>query len=302
MRSVQTSDTEPKACHGVIRDMKKVLLIAALSLQCSGCAMLVSNAASDFSDNLSNAVLNQDDPELVRDGMPTLLLTMDSLIEGSPDSPRLLSAGATLYATYGAVFADDEIRASRLTTRARRYALYAMCETYAPSCGWPDATYDEFVATLQGIGKRNADVLYTYGFASLVFLRAHSSDWYSLAELPQIEALFDHYLNISGDEVNSSVYTYMGIMLTLRPPALGGEPERAREYFEKAIATSGGDDLSAKVEYARGYAKLLYERELHDRLLNEVLAADPHKDGFVLSNVMAQEEAATLLAEADDYF
>ncbi len=282
--------------------MKKVLLMAALALQSSGCAMIVSNAASGFSDNLSRAVLNQDDPELVRDGIPTLLLTMDSFIEGSPDDPQLLSAGATLYATYGAAFAEDEIRASRLTARARRYALHAMCVSYEPSCGWPGASYDEFVATLNGIGKNKADLLYTYGFASLAFLRAQTSQVDSLAELPHMEALFDHYLNISGDEVNSSVYTYMGIMLTLLPPSLGGEPERAREHFEKAIAESGGADLGAKVEYARGYAKLLYERELHDRLLNEVLEADPNQKGFVLTNVMAQEEAATLLAEADDYF
>ncbi len=282
--------------------MNKAILIAALSLLSSGCAIIVSNAASSFSDNLSKAVLNQDDPDLVRDGVPTLLLTMDSLIEGSPDSPQLLAAGATLYATYGAVFVTDEVRGSKLTSRARRYAQHAMCETYQPACAWPGATYDEFVATLDGIGTKQADMLFTYGFASLAFLRAHSSDWNSLAELPQIEALFDHYLDISGDEVNSSVYTYMGIMLTLRPPALGGEPERAREYFEKAIAESDGKDLSAKVEYARGYAKLLYERELHDRLLNEVLEADPNQDGYVLTNVMAQQAAAILLAEADDYF
>ncbi len=51
---------------------------------------------------------------------------------------------------------------------------------------------------------------------SLVYLRAHSSDWNSLAELPQIEALFNRYLDISGDEVNGAVYTYMGILLTLQ--------------------------------------------------------------------------------------
>ncbi len=282
--------------------MNKAVVVAVLSLLSSGCTIIVSNAASSFSDNLSQAVLNQDDPQLVRDGIPTLLLTMDSLIEGSPDSPKLLAAGATLYATYGAVFADDNIRASRLTGRARRYALHAMCETYEPSCGWPDASYEEFITTLHGVAAKNATVLYTYGFASLAYLRAHSSDWDSLAELPQVQALFEHYLEIAGDSVNSSVYTYMGIMLTLRPPALGGEPERAREFFERAITDSGGHDLSAKVEYARGYAKLLYERELHDRLLNEVLSADPNKDGFVLTNVMAQQEAATLLAEADEYF
>ncbi len=282
--------------------MNKVLLMSLIALANAGCASLVSNAAAGFSNNLSAAVLNQDDPELVRAGIPTLLLTMDSLIEGSPDNPQLLSAGATLYATYGAAFADDEVRASKLTTRARRYALAAMCETYEASCNWPELNYDDFVATLAGVGPKQADVLYTYGFASLAYLRAHSSDWDSLAELPEIEALFNHYLDISGDAVNSSVYTFMGIMLTLRPPALGGEPERAREFFERAIADSDGRDLNAKVEFARGYAKLLYERELHDRLLNEVIEADPHQDGYVLTNVMAQEEAAALLAEADDYF
>ena len=302
MRSERAPKAEPFAESGVFRDMKRILLIAAASLLCSGCAIIVSNAASGFSDNLSKAVLNQDDPELVRDGIPTLLLTMDSLIEGSPDDPQLLMAGATLYATYGAAFVDDASRAQRLTARARRYASRAMCETYEPSCGWPNATYDEFVATLDGVGKKNADALYTYGFASLAFLRAQTSQVDSLAELPHMEALFNHYLNISGDEVNSSVYTYMGIMLTLRPPALGGQPELAREYFEKAIAESGGADLSAKVEYARGYAKVLYERELHDRLLNEVLEANPDQTGFVLSNVMAQEEAVKLLGEADEYF
>lgn len=280
----------------------RVVLVASISLSLGACASLMSSAATGLADNLSAAMLNQDDPELVRAGAPSYLLLLDSLVEGSPDDPDILAAGATLYATYGAVFAEDPVRASRLTTRGRRYALKAMCESYSPACGWPDATHEEFVATLGDIGHRKAEYLYTYGFASLAYLRAHSSDWNSLAELPQIEALFGHYLDISGDEVNGSVFTYMGILLTLRPPALGGEPEKARVFFEKAIAVSDGKDLGAKVEFARGYARLLYERELHDQLLNDVVSADPYQDGFTLSNVLAQQDAAVLLAEADDYF
>ncbi len=293
---------EPFAKTGVRRLMRKILVIVAMSLLSSGCTILVSNAASSFSENLGAAVLNQDDPELVQDGLPTLMLTLDSMIEGSPDNPQLLAAGANLYAIYGGLFDLDEDRALKLTARARRYGLKAMCETYEPSCAWPGMTYDEFVATLEGIGPKHADVLYSYGFASLSFLQARTSDYDTIAEFPLVQALFDHYLNISGDAVNSSVYTYIGTMHTLRPPSLGGEPELAREFFERAIAESGGHDLGAKVAYAKGYAKLLYERELHDRLLNEVLEADPNQDGFVLTNVMAQKEAAALLAEADDYF
>jgi len=287
---------------GVREYMKRALLIAVLAASLSGCASLMSSAASGLTDSISASVLNQDDPETAKAALPTFMVLLDGMIRDNPKNPDLLSSGATLYASYGAIFADEPERASRLTTRARRYALAAMCAEYAPSCDWPNATYDGFVASLDGIGPKQAEYLYTYGFASLAFLRAHSDDWNSLAELPQMEALFDHYMNISGDSVNGAVYTYMGVLLTLRPPALGGEPDRAREYFEKAIALTGGKDLGAKVEYARGYAKLLYERELHDRLLHEVLEADPYQDGYTLSNILAQEQAESLLAEADDYF
>jgi len=278
------------------------VLLAASGLLTGGCASLISSAASGLADNLSSAMLNQDDPETVRVGAPSYLLLLDSFIEGSPDDPELLAAGASLYASYGAVFAAEPERAARLTARARNYGLRGMCESYAAACGWASANFEDFVASLDGVTEKHADALYAYGFATLAYLRTHSTDWNALAELPQIEALFNHYLAIGGSEANAATHTYMGILLTLRPPALGGKPEEAREHFETAIRLTNGKDLSAKVEYARGYAKLLYERELHDRLLKEVLDADPYADGFTLGNVMAQAEAEQLLAEADDYF
>ena len=268
----------------------------------AGCASLISTATSNFAEDLSSAVLNQDDPETARAAIPSYMILIDSLIEGNPDEPTLLSAAATLYASYGAVFAGDDARAMRLTRKARRYALHSMCLTYEDACAWREMNYDDFVASLDGVSEKDADVLYTYGFATLAYLRAHSSDWNALAELPQIEALFDRYLTIAGDQVTAATHTYMGILLTLRPPALGGKPEQAREHFERAIELTEGRDLTAKVEFARGYAKLLYERELHDSLLLEVLAADPYADGLTLGNVLAKEDAAALLAQADDYF
>lgn len=284
------------------RNLLMVPGAVSLALLCAGCASLVSSAATGFADNLSDAMLAQNDPETVRAAAPTFMVTLDSLILEDPDNPELLSAAANLYASYGAVFADDELRAMRLTARARDYAQTAICIEYQPSCAWPDSNYDGFVATLEGLGPKHAALLYDYGFAMLAYLRAHSSDWNALAELPQAEALFDHYLEIAGDSAEISVHTYMGILLTLRPPALGGRPEEARAHFERAIALSGGRDLGAKVEFARAYARLVYERELHDRLLTEVIEADPEADSLTLGNVLAKEQAVQLLAEADDYF
>lgn len=97
-------------------------------------------------------------------------------------------------------------------------------------------------------------------------------------------------------------HIYLGALAILLPPALGGNPKAAQKHFQRAIQLSNGRNLMAKVMYARHYARMLFDRPLHDRLLNEVLAADPNHPGHVLVNTMAQQQAKQLLATAEDYF
>jgi hypothetical protein len=46
----------------------------------------------------------------------------------------------------------------------------------------------------------------------------------------------------------------------------------------------------------------MFDRELHNRLLNEVLLAEPVVEGMTLTNLIAQERAKDLLASSKDYF
>lgn len=289
------------AMHGIRSKITALVLLGAWLLS-SGCASLMSSAASGLANDLSAAVLNQDDPELVRDGAPAYLLLLDSILESSPDDPELLTAAAKMYASYGAVFADEDERAARLTKRALNYAQRAVCVSYSDGCDWNTTTFNEFEASLAGLTEKHSDVTFGYSFASIAYLISHSNDWNAVARLPQLEALLLRYLEISELSAESDVYTYLGVLLTLRPEQMGGKPAEARTYFERAIELTGGKDLSAKVWYADSYARLLYNRELHDRLLNEVMAADPNVPGYTLLNVLAQRNAAEMLASADDYF
>lgn len=172
------------------------LALSGLLLLSVGCASLVSNAASGFADNLSAAVVNQNDPETVRDGAPAYMLLLDSLLEGNSESPDLLAAAANLYAAYGAVFADDAQRASRLTGRARQYAEKALCLSYPPSCEWNGATYEAYETTLTRLKDKHRETVYAYSVAWLAYIRAHSDDWNALARLPHLEALLQRYLEI----------------------------------------------------------------------------------------------------------
>ena len=57
-----------------------------------------------------------------------------------------------------------------------------------------------------------------------------------------------------------------------------------------------------KVIFAKMYARMMFDRKLHDKLLEEVLSADPYIPGYTLVNTRAQIEAQELLESAEEYF
>ena len=73
-------------------------------------------------------------------------------------------------------------------------------------------------------------------------------------------------------------------------------------HFERAIEISNGHNMMAKVVYASQYARMMFDQELHHRLLTEVIDGDPNMPGYVLINTVAQQEAAVLLADEAEYF
>ena len=277
-------------------------LLAASSLIVAGCASMMATVGSGLAGNLNTAILNQDDPELVRDGAPAYLLLLDSFVAGSPDNQSALSAAANLYAAYGVVFVDDPDRARKLTLRARSYGRRSLCVADQNACNIWELAFDDFVAALEGLDKKDVAALYTFGVSWIAYVKAHSEDWAALAKLPQVQATMQRVQEIDPQYEQSNVEHFLALLDTIRPPALGGDFEAGIAHYRRAISLSGGKDLSIKVDCARYYARTLYDRELHDRLLNEVLSADPVHDGYTLFNTLAQKEAQELLDSADDYF
>ena len=264
---------------------------------------MAKSAASDFASNLSAAILNQDDPELVRDSLPAYLVILDSLAASPDATGDVLGAAARLYAAYAVVFVTDPDRSANLAGHARTYGVRALCaDGRRGSCGVDKLPFAELDQQLGKAGPDDASVLLGYAIGSLAFIRTHGDDWQALADLPRVESILKRLLVIGPDSDAAQVNTYLGVLNTLRPAALGGQPERGRMYFERALELTAGRDLGVQVDYARGYARLVYDRELHDRLLKEVLQANPRQSGYTLFNILAQRQAAELLASADDYF
>jgi hypothetical protein len=265
----------------------------------TGCGRLIGAAAAD---TLSAAILNQDDPVLVTSGVPAYLLLVDGLIHQRPADPALLAAGAQLFALYGSRFEPDRTRAAELTAKARRYGERAICAAHAPACAWDGLDHPSFVAALERVHRRNIGPLYAYALSWLSHLDATSEDWSAVAELPWVEAAMERVLALDESWDDGGVHGYLGTLNSLRPPAFGGRPDVARAHFERAIELSNGRDLAVQVEYARRYARLMFDQELHDRLLRNVLAASVDAPGLTLFNVLAKREAERLLESGREYF
>lgn len=282
----------------MIRSFFALLLIVSLT----GCASLLSSAASGLAADLSAAILNQDDPETVEAGGPAYLLLIDGFILDNPKSQSLLLAGAQLYSAYAGVFVKDTQRAQRLSTKSRLYAERALCEHRATLCGLGARPFEEYRTALAGLGTADVPPLYTLAASWAGWVQAHSSDWKAIAELAKVRAAMKRVVELNEAYDHGGAHLYLGIMTSLVPAAAGGKPDEGRDHFERAITLSQGRDLMAKTEYARRYARLVFNRPLHDRLLNEVLQTPAAVPGLTLRNTIAQRAARELLKSADNYF
>lgn len=280
-----------------------LILLSALSL--AGCASIVGKATDRFATNLGNAILNNEDPATVRDGLPAYLLLLDSLVEGQTPgdagNAATLLAAAKLNGAYAGNFTgDDPERAQRLSRKALDYAKRGVCLKDAALCAAMDRQQDEFAAVVAA--DNDVDSLYALATAWAGFVQSNSEDFVAIAALPKVQALFERVVALDAGHDNGQVYVYLGVLNSLRPEAVGGKPELGRKYFEQAIAISDGRNLYAKALMAQYYARLVYDQELHDRLLEEVLAADPKVPGMTLSNTLAQQLARKLQISGKDYF
>ena len=285
-----------------------LLLFSLVALP--ACSRVISMAASDLADNLSHAVANNDDPQTVREGAAAYLLMLDGMIHSDPENESLLTKASALYSTYSAAFVHDPERAKKLSTRALDYATRAVCVRYPDDCGLRQAEFEVFEARIQRIDREDVPVFFTLGSAWAGWIQAHKADLEAVAELSRVEAIMQRIVVVDETYRQGSAHLYLGTFAILVPPALGGQPEVARDHFERAITLSKGENLMAKVVYAQQYARVVYDRDLHDRLLTEVLAAVSISGAwtFIFAavllglNTLAQDRARALMASADDYF
>lgn len=274
----------------------KYLMGPMLALLLTGCGV------ARLDDSLGRAVMQNNDLATVEAGLPSYLLMIDGLIVNWPERSGLLMTGADLYGAYAGVFVKNDARAARLNEKALEYALRGACAHDGDYCDLRGIEVPAFEALLDAAGQDDVPVLFSLGSAWAGYIQTHTDDWNAVAELSRVRLLMERVVALDEDYRYGQAHMYLGVLNSILPASLGGRPEQARDHFERAVALSEGRNLLARVLFAEHYARLVFDRELHDEQLRKVLDAEPDAPDLTLQNTYAKKQAQQLLDGADDYF
>jgi len=280
---------------------KGFLILLLLSV--NGCSYFLNSATESFAENLKHAVLKQNDPQVVAEALPAYLLLQESLLIKDPENEALLMSTATLYASY--ITLTDHLAPKRnqsLSQKAFELALDAACVHKQDFCALNTKKFEQFTPVIEQASVNDIDTLYSLGSRWVNWIQANPTDWNAIAQLAQVKHIMKWVISIKDDYKNGEPYLYSAVLESLVPPALGGKPDLAKANFEKALVLSNNKNLMVHVLYAKYYARMMFDRELHDRLLNTVINTDAEQDNLTLNNTLAKQMAETLLQSADEYF
>lgn len=285
--------------------VKKIFnsLSVSIAIFClSGCSSILEKKGQHFANSFSSAILESDDPVMIEQGIPSYLLLLDALVKNNPDQTALWQAAASLNSAYAGNFIKDAGRIKKVNNKALLYAFTALCQRDKRLCHPRDLAVDDLTVILKQLDGKSLSTLYVAGSVWASWIQANSDDWNAVADMPRVEVVMQRVLALDERYQQGAAHLYLGVLATVLTPALGGRPEVGKQHFDRAVTLSKGQNLMAKLYYAKNYARGIFDRELHDKLLQEVIAADPHAPDLTLSNIMAQQQAKELLQSADDYF
>ena len=254
-----------------------------------------------------------DDLELVGDAIPFGLKLYESLLDSAPTNKDLLIATCSNFTQYGVAYIEtdalvleeaqhhDEVahlnaRALKLYLRAKGYCERAM-EVRFP--GIMQKLPADPVGALAKAEKKDVPLLYwmAASWGSAIALGVDRPDL--VIDMPTVRALAERAIALDETWSRGTLHE-MFVSLDSLPPALGGNPERARMHFTKAVELQKGLSPGPYVALALGVAVPAQDRAEYEKLLKEALAIDPAKDrSNQLVTLVQQRRARALLDQID---
>lgn len=296
---------------------RRVLAAVGLGVALTGCSLrgLAINAVASSLAASGDVYGADDDPELIRQATPFALKTIEGLLQEKPEHRGLLISACRGFTQYAHAFVATDAerleetdfeaaehehdRALSFYLRARAYCLRAMEGRFPGIRAQLEADPAPALSTARA---EDADLLFwtAASWGSAISAGLDRPDL--TIDFPVVQALAERVVELDPSYDDGAAYEVLMVLATL-PEVMGGSPERALQYFDRAVELSQGTAASPYVALAESLMVARQDRDRFEELLHQALAIDPDATpSSRLANVIAQDRARWLLSRMDDLF
>ncbi len=271
----------------------------------SGCIQHIAiGTVGSIIDDGFDALTEEQDLDFAAQALPSNLKLMEVMLKSEPDNARLLRLLAEGFNSYALGFVEDTdpARARTFYQRATDYAMRLVRQDAALGKAF-DGTADELKAELTKHGRDDVPAIFwaAFGMGSYLNLALDNPD--AIAMLPKVEAMMKFVADVDSGFYYAGADLFLGTLYGSRSKLLGGDPERSRQHFERALRINGGKVLLTYVYYARSYAVQTLNEPLFDQLLTTVdQTSIDVLPKFRLGNAIAKRKGKLLRAKEPDLF
>jgi len=250
------------------------------------------------------AIYEEADVRLAEEAMPGSLKMLEGMLKQDPQNAALLIPLAEGFCNYAFSFVEDAEpdRAAGLYLRGRNYAARALAAAGGPA----DLTalgLDVFRQAVASLKSDQMPALYWIGRCWAGWLMLSLDNLEALAAVSKLEIAMSRVLAWDETYDFAGPHLFFGAFYGGRSKLLGGDPQKARQHFERNLELTGRKFLITHLLYAKLVAIQAQDKELFKRLLQTVVEAPPDLlPERRLANEVAKEKARTLLEDADAYF
>jgi hypothetical protein len=263
------------------------------------------------------ALSQESDLQLAREAAPGNLKTVEGFLLASPENETFIAILAQGYCEYAFGFLETDVLEARMAKKIevedavakRATGLYLRCMNYGLKMlggTWEKALYGEqaaFEAKVKGADKDQVPGMFwtALGLASAVNL--NRDDIEMVAYLPKAKVLFEKVAALDSNFYMGGAHMALGMLYSAQSKEVGGDPERGKQEFDRAIAVTAGKFLLPKVLMAASYGTTTHNQEFFHQTLVQVLETSPavYPDQR-LANEIAHVWAKQYLAHEKELF
>ena len=183
------------------------------------------------------------------------------------------------------------------------YALKALSKTDKNFKNVRTVATEVFERSLQKVKKKDVEPLFWAAYAIARGISLQKDDPMQVIDLARVELMMKRVLELDESFYFGSAHLFYAVYYGDRSPAIGGDPEKAKEHIDRVDEINDGKFLMSKLYLARYYAYPKQDVDLFKNSLQAILDAPQETyPGEEAATSLAKSRAKRLLGQTDMLF